>query len=82
MMPHGVGIVDEDYCGDEDEIKIQVMSILWSGGSKIPQGSRIAQGIFVPVSQASPLGVDMMGESRGGFGSTDVRHIVDLVPTD
>src|SRR3989338_2794769 len=22
--PHGIGVIDQDYCGDEDEVKVQV----------------------------------------------------------
>jgi dUTP pyrophosphatase len=72
---HGVmvleGIVDEDYCGPEDELRIQVMGVS-PGVATIPAGSRIAQGIFVPITRGqfklTPFPVDT--KSRGGFGST------------
>lgn len=63
------GILDEDYCGDDDHVKLQ----LWNFTDKpqtIPLGTRIAQGIFVPVTRGEFVEVDKMGESRGGFGST------------
>lgn len=72
------GILDEDYCGDDDECKIQVMSLARRApfhGVKqdviqIPAGTRIAQGIFVPVTRGEFVECDTMGESRGGWGST------------
>lgn len=67
------GILDEDYCGNEDECKLQVMSIK-NGGPldfvRIPAGTRIAQGIFIPISRGEFHETNDMGESRGGFGST------------
>lgn len=70
---HGVmvleGILDEDYCGDDDHVKLQ----LWNFTDKpqtIPLGTRIAQGIFVPVTRGEFIEVENMGKSRGGFGST------------
>lgn len=72
---HGVmvitGIVDEDYCGPEDEIRLQVMGIR-PGVSEIPKGIRIAQALFMPVTRPffnfSVFPPDR--PSRGGFGST------------
>jgi dUTP pyrophosphatase len=71
IQPHGVGIVDQDYCGPQDEIHLQPMNV--SGLSAvIPAGSRIAQGIFVRVTQTEWTRCYEPGaESRGGFGSTD-----------
>ncbi len=63
------GIVDSDYCGEEDELKIQVQRMS-SATVFIPAGTRIAQGIIVPVHQVGFREVDEMGKSRGGFGST------------
>lgn len=63
------GIVDEDYCGDEDEIKLQIMN-LSKAAKTIPAGTRLAQGLFIPVTQGMFCERDVMGESRGGFGST------------
>lgn len=71
IMPHGVGIIDNDYCGEEDEIKIQVYNFR-DEPVKIERGSRIAQGIFVRVDTPVFHESDSVSEeSRGGFGSTD-----------
>ena len=70
-MPHGVGLVDQDYCGDEDELKIQYMNFTEKPVS-IARGTKIAQGMFVRVSRLSFKEVDQIAKkSRGGFGSTD-----------
>lgn len=63
------GIVDADYCGDEDELHIQV-SPLRHHPFTVPAGTRIAQGVFIPVTRGAFIKVNEMGKSRGGFGST------------
>lgn len=73
LMPHGVGIIDQDYCGDEDEVKIQVFNFSDSD-SEIGRGERIAQGMLVPVSQIRWKEVQVMRKpNRGGFGSTGIQ---------
>lgn len=69
MQPHGVGVIDEDYCGPADEVRLQLLNFTASPTS-IPAGSRIAQGVFVQAGRAR-WSVHRPGErSRGGFGST------------
>jgi dUTP pyrophosphatase len=64
------GIVDEDYCGDNDEIKIQVINFT-NEPVTIERADRIAQGIFVKIDKSDWEEVDSMGEiDRGGFGTT------------
>ncbi len=71
MMAQGLGIIDNDYCGEEDELKIQVYNFT-DEPVKIERGSRIAQAIFVRVGMAEWSEEDQMtAPSRGGFGSTD-----------
>ncbi|MDD5178290.1 MAG: dUTP diphosphatase [Candidatus Nanoarchaeia archaeon] len=71
LKPHGVGIIDNDYCGNEDELKIQVYNFNETA-SVIEKGEKIAQGIFVRVDTFSWEEVDdMNNKTRGGFGSTD-----------
>lgn len=69
-QPHGFGIIDHDYCGPEDEVKIQVYN--FSGTPvTIERGEKIAQGVFVRVDKFDWEEVDSIrDESRGGFGST------------
>ena len=70
LKPHSIGIIDQDYCGDTDELKIQVYNFT-SQPVQISVGDRIAQGIFVPVLKAEFVEVDSHNSTaRGGFGST------------
>lgn len=69
--PHGIGVIDNDYCGPEDEIKIQVKNFRQASVT-IRRGDKIAQGLFVKTDQLQFEEVDeIKAESRGGFGSTD-----------
>lgn len=72
VMPNSIGVVDQDYCGDEDEIKIPVLN-MGDSFAKVNKGERIAQGIFISVARLSFTECDSMGDSRGGFGSTGTR---------
>ena len=73
LIPHGVGVIDQDYCGERDEIKIQVYNFS-SNPVTVERGDRIAQGIFVRVDAAQWSEVHRIdSETRGGFGSTDTR---------
>lgn len=72
-QPHGFGIIDHDYCGPEDEVKIQVYNFS-SVPVKIERGEKIAQGVFVRVDKLEWQEVEQIREeSRGGFGSTDSK---------
>ena len=73
LIPHGVGIIDQDYCGEGDEIQIQIYNFTGQAVT-VERGDRIAQGIFVRVDTAEWSEVsEMSSETRGGFGSTDTR---------
>jgi len=69
MVANGVGVIDSDYCGPNDEVKIQVINV-----SEQPvivrRGERIAQGIVLPAPRAQFVEGDAADSSRGGFGST------------
>lgn len=68
--PHGFGIIDQDYCGPQDEIKIQVYNFT-ADPVTIERGEKIAQGVFVRVDTFEWEEVEAIrDESRGGFGST------------
>ena len=71
LMPNSVGIIDQDYCGNNDEIMLQVYNIT-AKPVIIPKGEKLGQGIFVRIDQVEWEETDRsMGENRGGFGSTD-----------
>lgn len=72
IMPNSIGVIDQDYSGDDDEIMVPLLN-MGDLRVKIEKGSRIAQGIFISVARLSFTECDSMGESRGGFGSTGVR---------
>lgn len=68
--PHGIGVVDQDYAGKEDEIRILVRNFS-DESVTLQKGERIAQGLFARVDRADFVETDTAGsESRGGFGST------------
>ena len=70
MIPNGVGIVDQDYRGPDDEIHVQVYNFK-DEASTVERGERIAQGILVRIEQVEWEEMeDVEGENRGGFGST------------
>jgi dUTP pyrophosphatase len=69
-VPHGVGVIDQDYCGDDDEIRCQVYNFT-DAPVTVRRGERLAQGIFVRVDRAAWQEVASLDTpTRGGFGST------------
>jgi dUTP pyrophosphatase len=71
MVANGVGVIDADYCGATDEVKIQVLNFT-GAPVLVKQGDRIAQGLLMPVARAEwqETTADLRDGARGGFGST------------
>ncbi len=69
LIPNGVGIIDQDYCGEGDELMVSVYNFRDEAVS-VRRGERIAQGIFVPIMRVTWNEIDDVGQGRGGFGST------------
>ena len=70
MVANGVGVIDADYCGPGDEIKIQVLNIT-DAPVNVVRGDRLAQGIVLPCPTIEWEEVsEMTVPTRGGFGST------------
>ena len=70
IVANGVGIVDPDYCGPDDEVKIAVLNFT-SAPVRVAAGDRIAQGMLLPVNRVTWEETQVLREdSRGGFGST------------
>lgn len=70
IMPNSVGVIDQDYCGPEDEIAIPVYNII-DAEVVVKRGDRFAQGIFVHVDRVEWEEVTTLARpTRGGFGST------------
>jgi dUTP pyrophosphatase len=76
-MINAVGIIDSDYCGPDDIIKIPLI-LHGKKSLRIEKGERIAQFVFArnafsDIRWDEQDGADFHGENRGGFGSTG-RH--------
>ena len=70
MVANGVGVVDSDYCGPADEVKVQVINVT-DAHVLVKRGDRIAQGIVLPAPRVAWQEVDEVEQpTRGGFGST------------
>lgn len=83
-LANDVGIIDEDYCGPRDELKIALVrqynprDPLKDQPFPIARGTRIAQLIFekrsIPQVEWEEMDKpDFAGDSRGGFGSTGLK---------
>jgi len=70
MVANGVGVVDSDYCGPTDEVKIPALNFT-TLTVQIARGDRIAQGILLPSPRVEWEEVgELRAGSRGGFGAT------------
>lgn len=70
MLANGIGTIDSDYCGPNDEILISVYNFS-DKVVTVEKGERIAQGMFLKIEQGEWKEVEEVAEkSRGGFGST------------
>jgi dUTP pyrophosphatase len=70
MVANGVGVVDADYCGPADEIKVQVINVT-DAPVTIARGDRLAQGIVLAAPRVEwDEAAASTDASRGGFGST------------
>jgi dUTP pyrophosphatase len=72
MFANGVGIFDEDYCGDEDEFTA-ILYNFTDAPVTIERGDRIAQIILLPLDRMEWNEVDTLdAPNRGGIGSTGI----------
>lgn len=70
LIPNGLGIFDQDYCGPEDEWRLEVLNFT-DKKVKIEKGERIGQGLILPIEKAEWLEAEKVDKpNRGGFGST------------
>lgn len=73
FVANGIGIIDEDYYGDDDEIKIEFYNFS-NKIVKIARGERIAQALLVKIERPKLKLKDFTKKnSRGGFGSTSAQ---------
>ncbi len=69
-LASGIGVIDQDYCGPEDELKLSVRNE-GSAPYTVEKGDRIAQGLFVPIVRAEFHEVESLSApTRGGYGTT------------
>jgi dUTP pyrophosphatase len=69
-LPNGIGVIDQDYHGPEDEIGILVRNFT-DKEVKVERGERIAQALVVPIAKPEFEEAEKIkDDSRGGFGST------------
>jgi dUTP pyrophosphatase len=70
MVANGVGVVDPDYSGPDDEIMIQLLNFT-DAPVTVARGDRLAQGIVLPAPRVTWNEVPRIRETtRGGFGAT------------
>lgn len=65
------GFIDQDFCGENDEILLQFYNFQETA-VLIEKGERLGQAAFIPILIPEWQEVDSMGKNknRGGFGST------------
>ncbi len=69
-MANGIGVIDPDYAGPNDQIHIIVYNFT-KEKVEVKKGERLAQGIFLPIVQAQWEEADKLRNvDRGGMGST------------
>lgn len=70
IVANGVGVLDSDYSGPTDELKMQLMNVS-SAPVDVKRGDRLAQGVIMPFVRAEfEEAASAEGPDRGGFGST------------
>ena len=68
LIANSMGVVDNTYCGDNDEWKLSAIA---TKEVTIPKGSRIAQFRIIPSQNVNLKTVENLnGSDRGGFGSS------------
>ncbi|MDB5190084.1 MAG: deoxyuridine 5-triphosphate nucleotidohydrolase, dUTP pyrophosphatase [Parcubacteria group bacterium] len=70
MLANGIGVLDEDYAGDEDEYQAALYNFT-DEPVEIKRGERVVQIILLPFDRVNWKEVDTLGTpSRGAFGTT------------
>ncbi|MBU0625604.1 dUTP diphosphatase [Patescibacteria group bacterium] len=69
-VPHGIGIIDQDYRGPKDELLAQLFNYT-DVMVTVERGERIAQALIVPIARIELVEHELAtAKNRGGFGST------------
>jgi dUTP pyrophosphatase len=70
IMANGIGIIDPDFAGPNDEIHL-ILHNVSKESVEIKKGERLAQGVFLKFEQAEWVeSHKLRDEDRGGMGST------------
>ena len=70
ILANGVGVIDSDYCGNDDEVTAAYYNFS-DAPVTVERGERIAQGIIRKYEVVDWEEVELMEKpSRGGFGTT------------
>jgi dUTP pyrophosphatase len=70
LVANGVGVVDPDYSGPNDEVMVPVLNFTQTE-VRVQRGDRLAQGIILPAPRVSWDEVEAIRSvTRGGFGAT------------
>jgi dUTP pyrophosphatase len=70
MVANSVGVIDQDYHGEDDEIKMAALNFT-KKDVIVEKGERICQGIIMKIATPTITEVKKMAsKSRGGFGTT------------
>jgi len=73
MSINGVGVMDQDYCGDNDEYHFAAYNFT-DKPVTIEKGTRLCQILLIKCDDFDFDEVDIMNNpSRGGFGTTGVK---------
>ena|SRR3989338_7818914 len=70
--PHGIGLIDQDFSGPQDELRLQVYN-LTDQPVEVKKGERVAQGFFLKFDRVEWQEQENLENTmtRGGFGSTE-----------
>jgi len=69
-LANGLGVIDADFCGDEDELKAVCFNFT-DKPIMVEKGDRVCQAIILKREKTEWKEVDRMtGKTRGGFGTT------------
>jgi dUTP pyrophosphatase len=69
-MGNGIGLIDQDYCGPTDELKLALHNF-GTEPYTVEDGERIAQAMIVPILKGEFVETENLGApDRGSFGTT------------
>lgn len=71
ILANGIGVIDQDYHGNTDEIGVQLLNYTDTKVT-VKRGERIAQALLVSIAKVTKFHEvnQISSTSRGGFGST------------